>query len=362
MIIGLCRHLGIRAALLVGAVLILAPNVALAQDRNSMIQSAQEAYDDFQTGRALDLLKAALDPGEGPRDSTWAHGVHLLAQIFIEEDEPALADAWLRWARRIYPDMRVDRVLFIPEVLDASDRARRAVSSGSAGDQVTETDWEWAVGRTPGTSGQMRIADSELDVPVRVLVDGRVVQEGRTATLEPGSYDIQVAADGYLATRLQREVLPGVTTVLKFNLQPVAGGPATPEPQAAETGSIMLSSNVRGASVRIVPTGRSGDPTSAGLPYTFSSEVGSYRVELIVDGQVARREEFRLEADEAQRLELLVVTQDVTGPVATEQRDGGGGFPWPLAVVGVAGAGTAAYFLLGKKPTLGGISITIPNP
>jgi hypothetical protein len=56
----------------------------------------------------------------------------------------------------------------------------------------------------------------------------RPVPEGATANLGPGSYEIQAAADGYLGIRITRVVLPGVTTVLKFNLQTVGAAAAGP--------------------------------------------------------------------------------------------------------------------------------------
>lgn len=205
-----------------------------AQTRDELIRQAQQHYDNFETEPALNNLKTALDPTRGPRDSLWGQAVHLLAQIYVEEGNPDLARSWLRWAMRLNPDMRVDAALFLPEVVDASDAARTFVrTTASAGDSVVETSWEWPLGRTIQNAGQIRIQPSNLNAPIRVLVGGRPVDEGRTVTLDPGSYDIQAAAAGYRTVRIEREVLPNVTTVLQFNLEPLVV--ATRPEAAADT-------------------------------------------------------------------------------------------------------------------------------
>ena len=149
-----------------------------AQTRDELIRQAQQHYDNFETEPALNNLKAALDPTRGPRDWLWGHAVHLLAQIYVEENNPGLAQSWLRWAMRLNPNMRVDEALFLPEVIDASDEARQfARSTASAGDSVAETTWDWALGRTIQNAGQIRIQPSGLTAPVRVLVGGRQIEE-----------------------------------------------------------------------------------------------------------------------------------------------------------------------------------------
>ena len=220
-------------------VLLSASGSLRAQEaRDQLIRSAETAYEEFETGRALDLLQAAIDPTVGPADSLWAHGVHLLAQIYIEEGEEQLATPWLRWAARLSPDMVVGRALFLPEVLAASEAARRFAGRPGPGDAVTVTSWEWSRGR-PEAEGRVRIQPSPLPVPVQVLVQGRVVRPGQSVTLPPGSYDIQAAGEGYRSARVTRELLPGITTVLSFNLTPVAVAVAdTVLPDAVESASI----------------------------------------------------------------------------------------------------------------------------
>jgi hypothetical protein len=206
-----------------------------AQDRSVLIRQADEFYQNFQTEPALNNLRAALDPTRGQPDSIWAHGVHLLAQIFYEQGDTAQATTWLRWAFRADPTLRVDRAKFLPEVLALSEAARtwsRRVDSD--GDFVTDTKYEWPVGQMVPQRGSLRIDNAGLGVPLRVLVQragdpqGRPVPEGVTANLDPGSYEVQAVADGFLGVRITRVVLPGVTTVLKFRLQTVGAAAAGP--------------------------------------------------------------------------------------------------------------------------------------
>ena len=105
--------------------------------RADMIEQAMAAYDDFESDRATALLWTALDPATGAPDDAWATGVQLMAQILIEEGEETLAEAWLRWAVRQWPEMPVDRATFLPEVTAAVEVARSFVGTGTAGDRVT---------------------------------------------------------------------------------------------------------------------------------------------------------------------------------------------------------------------------------
>ncbi len=227
-----------RIAATVGVAMVAFVAPARAQDRGDLIRQAEQFYQNFQTEPALNNLKIALDPTRGEPDSLWAHGVHLLAQIYTEQNDTALAIAWLRWAMRASPGLRIDPSKFNPDLLTMSEAARAfARRTESAGDFVTDTHFEWPASRTVEQLGQVRIDPAGLGTAVRVLLQGpgdaqgRAVLEGRTATgLLPGSYEIQAGADGFSAIRITREVLPGVTTVLKFNLQLIgvaAAGPPT---------------------------------------------------------------------------------------------------------------------------------------
>jgi hypothetical protein len=200
----------------------------LAQDsRNDQIRAATRAYQNFETARALQLLNTALDPSRGPADSVWGQGVQLLAQILIEDGKATPARAWLRWAFRLAPDLKIDTLNFTPDVVAAARVARDAVR-GMPGDQLTETSWQWA-GPRGDTLGRLQINPSILmSAPITVLVPGRgLIRTGESVVLPPGSYELQAAAAGYLTARVTREVLPGVATVLTFNLTSLAPPPDT---------------------------------------------------------------------------------------------------------------------------------------
>ena len=215
------------ATVAVTGVLLLGASRADAQDkaaRDRMIQQAQQSYDDFQTGRAMQLLNAALDPGQGPFDEQWAQGLHLLAQIHIEEGREDEARSWLRWARRLYPEMPVDQALFLPETITASLQARDYVRGQSEPEGLVQTSWTWSTGiPDPAGQGRLRIDPTGLPTGTQVGIGSRAsVPVGEAISLAIDSYVIQVNAPGAAPVRVTREVLPGITTVVNFS---IAGGP-----------------------------------------------------------------------------------------------------------------------------------------
>ncbi|NIM51519.1 MAG: hypothetical protein GTO22_20105, partial [Gemmatimonadales bacterium] len=201
--------------------LCLPRSVAAQETRDEMLTRAMTAYNDFEAERARELLLAALDPAAGPPDSLWAQGVQLLAQILFEDGEEELAATWLRWATRLAPAMHVDRLTFLPEVVAAVETARRVAGGRTPGDEVARTRWSWP---PPGSTDTLGVLAIEISAqPVRALVERvGLLRAGRAVSLPPGSYEIQAAADGFLTAVVTREVLPGVTTSLAFDLLPVA--------------------------------------------------------------------------------------------------------------------------------------------
>lgn len=211
-----------RTGLVLLAALAGAGSLRAQQSRNDRIAAAFNAYDNFQPDQAYDLVRAAVNPGEGPQDSLWFRGVQLLSQILIERNQQGDAVAWLRWAFRLAPNASVDSLNFVPELVSAARGARAAVAGGSPGDSVTRTNWQWVAPGAGAARGILRVESPGMSQPVRVLVQGAgIIQSGGTLTLGPGSYDLQVAAEGYLTAQVRREVLPGVTTLLSFSLTPV---------------------------------------------------------------------------------------------------------------------------------------------
>jgi hypothetical protein len=180
-----------------------------------------QAYDDFETETALGLLKVAVNPAVGPTDSVWAAGIQLLSQMLIEEGQDSLSTVWMRWAVRTAPNMRVDRVTYLPEVVDAYESARQMIGTGEPGDEVTETSWEWQAGISE-EMGEFRIRSTAMWAPLSVEIEGvGPVGTESPLRLRPSSYTVRASAEGYLETEVTREVLPGIVTVLDFNLTSV---------------------------------------------------------------------------------------------------------------------------------------------
>jgi len=196
------------------------PTSATAQ-RDELIRSAMQAYDDFETETALGLLKVAVNPAVGATDSVWAAGIQLLAQMLIEEGQDSLANVWMRWAVRTAPTMRVDRVTYLPEVIDAYESARRLVGTGESGDGVTRTSWEWDAGFGE-EMGALELRATGMATPISVEVVGvGPVGTGQPMRQRPSSYTVRASAEGFQDTEVTREVLPGIVTVLDFNLTSV---------------------------------------------------------------------------------------------------------------------------------------------
>ncbi len=195
----------------------------MAQDARDSLRRGIRAYDFAEYTTALPLLAAGLNPAAGPRDSLWAAGLHRLAHTLIEGEKDSLAALWLRWALRLKPDFAVDTLNFPPAVGDAFALARMFVSTGSPGDTVSETLWDWA--RLPDGGGRGALRIERSGAPVSVFIEGvGPVAAGETQRLAPASYTILASAPGYFRARVIREVLPGVTTVLRFRLRALAAG------------------------------------------------------------------------------------------------------------------------------------------
>ena len=195
----------------------LAHGVA-AQDARDLLRLGSQAYDVAEYKMAGPLLAVGLNPAAGPRDSLWTAGLHRLAHILVEDGKDSIAAAWLRWALRMQPGLVVDTLEFPPGVQDAFALARAFVGGAGPGDTLTETTWEWPRRPSEATQGALRVERS--GVPLTVFVEGvgaLPAEESRALPL--GSYVIVASAPGYFRTRVTREVLPGVTTVLRFRLR-----------------------------------------------------------------------------------------------------------------------------------------------
>ena len=213
----------IRKTCAVAIAIVVGSTAATAQQsRPELLRAAVLAADDFAAERALDLVKAAVSPALGPLDSTWVRSVHLLTQLLVEANNPDQARVWARWAMRTLPGMRIDSVNFVASVANALREAQTFASVRTAGDAVTTVSWRWAARGSREPNGRLLLGQSPMPVPVSVRVVGGSFITTSGLSLPPGSYEIEAGAPGYLPARLTREVLPGVTTVLTFNLTSAA--------------------------------------------------------------------------------------------------------------------------------------------
>ncbi len=116
-------------------------------------------------------------------------------------------------------------------------------------------------------------------------------------------------------------------------------------------GSVVLSAAATTASVRITPLETNHWPELAReepLPFTLSGPAGRYRVDLLIAGQPRGFSVVRIRPGGIATVsltEIVAQQQPVVPPgqpptQATEVR--GGKFPWPIALIGVLGAGAAA--------------------
>lgn len=142
-------------------------------------------------------------------------------------------------------------------------------------------------------------------------------------------------------------------------------------------GSLAISSGVAGTMARVRPLEPWQWPETqqqGQTPFTFSGPTGRYTVELLQAGQVVQSATAVVQAGQVVDLALAAPVAAAQPVAAPAQAGGGGGFPWPIAVLGVAGAGAVAFFLTQKKEDgtttppppppsePGSITIRVPNP
>jgi hypothetical protein len=212
-----------RRLLLTVMTLVLAGRAEAQQYRN-LLRLGVQAYDFAAYETALPLLAAGMNPAAGPRDSLWVAGLHRVAHILLEKGQDSLAAVWLRWALRQKPEIVADTLNFPPAVGNAFALAQR-VAAGSVRDTITETLWEWpASPPSPQSPGAIRVERS--GAPISAFIEGvGTLALGEQRALPYGSYRVLASAPGYARVWLQREVLPGVTTVLRLRVRgPAVGG------------------------------------------------------------------------------------------------------------------------------------------
>jgi hypothetical protein len=219
----------LRRLLVLVALLLTVGVTAQAQNtRPALLQQATAAYDNFETARALDLARAALDPALGAPDSSWVRSLHLLAQVLFENGNEPDARTWARWGMRTNPGMVIDSVNFLAGVVGILRQARAEVGSRTASDELTRMVRVWPARGSNATTGLLRLDPSPMSDTLIVSVtsaQGTPVASliaGPGLTLPAGSYEISVSARNFLPARITREVLPGSTLTLSFSLTPAA--------------------------------------------------------------------------------------------------------------------------------------------
>jgi hypothetical protein len=332
-----------------------------------MIQQALAAYDDFESERATALLWTALDPATGAPDDAWATGVQLMAQILIEEGEETLAEAWLRWAVRQWPELPVDRATFLPEVIAAIEVARSFVGTRSAGDRVTRTRWDWPDRVSTGDRGTLRIEPGAI--PMRGEIQGvGEFPAGRTLTLAPGSYRIEASAEGYQSAVVTREVLPGVTTSLVFDL-------VTTVVAEAELADSVLSETVRSLALQrvarlsvhrfgVTPACAAGAVVSADglLLTTYRAIRGAERIEATLpDGQRLTEGITVAAYDVDDDVALLKLPATFTSPLQVTDEVESGQFVWALGYPGCGAVTVEGMRMTAERSGVLQLSDTLPG-
>lgn len=202
--------------------ILLIPLATPVEAQESRADLVEAARNEFDVGTKMELLTRAADPGLAPLDSLWAVAVYDLAAALMEQNQGELASLWLRWGARhgMWP---IDRSWYAPAVVRAYDEAVPAGIPGEpADDPRTSTSWRWPDELDAGASGVVEAGSADPAVPVSVDVrDGGTIAPDGALSLDPGTYELVAYAEGYDTTRVTREVLPGATTVLRFDLAPL---------------------------------------------------------------------------------------------------------------------------------------------
>jgi hypothetical protein len=189
--------------------------------REALLRGHQ-AYDFAEFDRAIELLSLGLDPSAGPQDSLWVAGLHKLADALLESGAEAAASTWLRWGVRLHPDLAIDSINFPPRVVEALRSAMQFVSANPTPQNV-RVSWRWPAAMPRSNNGTLLIESGDVK-PSGRIEGGSFLAPGVPQNLSAGSYPLLATAEGYLPVRATVEVLPEVTTSVRFDLEPALAG------------------------------------------------------------------------------------------------------------------------------------------
>jgi hypothetical protein len=240
----------------------LAASPAAAQQPNRVadVQNAAAAFD-FR--EAVSLLMPILDPAAAGQDEVWAAAVKTLATVLLDaglenaEPNPGLASVWLRWGVRTRGALPLDPVYDLEAVRATYDDVARGVRDDPDSIVAIGTQWDWTTDFDASAVGRLAVSlDIDGSPSARVTADGRPVNSAPTP-FPAGTYEIEVAVDGYEPVTLEREVLPGVTTRVR-----VAPAPLLSESVRDQAGARVLQLAHDATNTRVCVNGLVAGPRS----------------------------------------------------------------------------------------------------
>lgn len=198
--------------------------VSAQQERADLIE---EARNEFSDSLALDRLLEATDPTQAEPDSVWSVAVLEMAQLLVGIGNAELASVWLRWAARHGSEWPIDRTRYLPSVIEEYDAASASVAAEAGERSPAHTSWRWPPRFDAAAQGFVEVHSADPGVPLNVRIEGHDAIPGTEPTpLDPGTYELIASAEGYESATITREILPGVATVLDFELAPVLSAEA----------------------------------------------------------------------------------------------------------------------------------------
>lgn len=217
-----------------GALMVATPAVAAAQDfRASWIERAGSS----SAPAAMDLLFRAAEPAAAVVDAVAARAAEGLALRLLGAGDRVAAVAFRTWAAR----------------------HRGGRPAGDTGGEFSTTTWRWPPAFSPRAEGEIRVHSLDPDVAVTVALQGaaRTTRAGsdEAVRLPAGTYAVVITAPGREELRLEREVLPGVTTLVDVDLPPALPGAILPA-AARHLVRVSWATGASGACVTGVMTAR----------------------------------------------------------------------------------------------------------